>query len=116
MSLRLDFVDDFSRSAFQLIDGEQRIVGKWGQITQLDDGTYDCWFVGLNLTPLTAHRLAAIRQKVAQEGGFRQLTGEASIQGRGRAFVLKMAAVAGIKRKRRNTPGRQLGRPFAVSV
>lgn len=103
MTLRQEFQNDFASSAFQSIDGEQNIIGKFGRITQLDDGSYDCWFIGPDLSPLTTHRMAAIRRNAQQEWGLRELTGEAYAQGRGRAFVLQAAALAGVKKKRRVT-------------
>lgn len=100
-SLRQQFRDDFSRTAFQLVDGEERIVGKYGQIVQMDDGSFDCWFVGQNLRPLTGRRIASIRQNLPAGVHLTELTGEAYAQGRGRGFVKEMAVLAGIRRKRR---------------
>lgn len=104
MSLRNEFWNDFSRSAFRTIDGEQYIIGKWGRISQFGDGTYDVWFVGPNLSPLSNQKLAAIRRFVSLERGLRVLTGEAYVQGRGREFVLEMAPICGVRRKKRQ-PG-----------
>lgn len=107
-SLRQQFSDDFSSGAFRRIDGEQRIVGKFGQITQAEDGSFDCWFVGPDLSPLSGRRMANIAREIAVlrgnlavDEGLIILTGEGYIQGAGRDFVLRMAPLAGIKRKRR---------------
>lgn len=101
MSLRQEFLHDFSRSAFQTIDDEQYIIGKWGRISQLDDGAYDVWFVGPDLSPLSTQKLASIRKSVSLERGLRVLTGEAYVQGKGRDFVLEMAPICGVRRKKR---------------
>lgn len=103
-SLRQQFGDDFAGSAFQTTDGDQNIVGKWGRICQLDDGTYDCWFVGPGLAPLGARKIGAIEKKCRLNDGFVKLTGEAYTQGRGRDFVLRMAPLVGVKMKRKLSP------------
>src|SRR5690606_13884809 len=95
-SLRQQFEAHFSRSVFQTIEGEQRIIGKWGQITQFDDGTFDVWFVGQNLQPLTAQRLTRIAQNFPRTGRLTMLDGEAYTQGRGKDFVLDLAPLAGV--------------------
>jgi hypothetical protein len=99
-----DFRSDFSRSAFRTIDGELAIIGKFGRIIEFDDGTFDCWFVGSDLERLSGRRIASIRRNLAQEGTFQELTGEAWVQGQGREFVLKIAPLLGIKRKRQVSP------------
>jgi hypothetical protein len=96
-----DFKNEFASSAFRSIDDDSAIVGKYGRIIQLDNGVFDVWFVGPNLTPLGGRRLATIRRNLSQEGTFHELTGEGWIQGRGREFVLTCAPLLGIKRKRR---------------
>lgn len=101
MSLRDEFGNNFSRSAFQTIDGEQYIVGRWGRISRLDDGSYDAWFIGPNRSPLSNQKLALIRKSVSLARGLRVLTGEAYAQGKGRAFVLVMAPICGVRKKKR---------------
>ena len=113
MSIRRDFINDFSRSAFDVIDGEPQIVGKWGRISQFDDGTYDVWFIGPDLTPLSNQKLAAIRKSVSLERGLRVLTGEAYVQGRGRAFVLEMAPICGVRKKKRRPSNFRLAKQKA---
>lgn len=99
--LKRDFGADFASTAFQNIDDEIRIVGKYGQITQYESGLYDAWFVGPNLDPLSGLRINRICAACAQEERpVKKLTGEAFIRGSGREFVLRMAVLAGIKRKR----------------
>lgn len=101
LTLRQQFKDDFSNSAFQRIDDEQRIVGKYGEITQFDDGSFDVWFIGPNLEPLSTRRLNSISEKVREIGTFTMLEGEGYARGRGRDFVLFSAALAGVKKKKR---------------
>lgn len=99
MSLRQDFGNDFSASAFQTIDGEPQIVGKFGRITQFPGGTFDCWFVDPNRGPLSGRRLAAINRAI--NGGIIQLTGEGYIQGAGRQFVIDMAQIIRVRKRRK---------------
>lgn len=105
MTLRQDFADDFAGPSFQRIDGEMQIVGKWGRISQFEDGTYDVWFIGPDLSPLSDQKLTAIRQKCPEWMGLRMLDGEAYATGKGREFVLQAARLTGVKRKRRVSPG-----------
>ena len=96
-----DFKNDFSRSAFTVLEGEAAIVGKFGRIIQLDDGAFDYWFVGPNLAPLSGRRIAIIRRNLPQGGTLNALNGEGWIRGRGRRFVLTCAHLMGIRRKKR---------------
>ena len=100
MNIR-DFKNDFASSAFKVIDGDSAIVGKYGRIIQLENGVFDCWFVGPNLAPLGARRLASFRGNLAQEGTFREITGEVWVQGHGRDFVLRCALLARVRQKKR---------------
>lgn len=103
MTLKQDFADDFSSSAFGHMSGDPAIIGKWGSITQLDDGTYDAWFHDVTdfTGSLSGRRLANIERECRSTDGFVRLTGEGYTQGKGRDFVLRMAVLAGVKRKRR---------------
>lgn len=105
MTLREDFSNDFASSAFGEVSGDKAIVGKWGSITRLDDGAYDAWFHAKDLSrSLTGRRLAKIERECLPEDQFVKLTGEGYAQGRGREFVLRMAVLVGVKRKRRMSP------------
>lgn len=102
MTLREDFSEDFASSAFGEVSGDKAIIGKWGSITRLDDGTFDAWFHAKDLSrSLTGRRLAKIERECHPEDGFVKLTGEGYAQGRGREFVLRMAVLAGVRKKRR---------------
>lgn len=75
-----DFRNNFASSAFRTFDDDLAIIGKFGRIIQLEDGTFDCWFVGPNLVPLSGRRIATIRRNLSQEGTFHELTGEAWVR------------------------------------
>lgn len=98
---RQQFADDFAGTAFQSKDGEQKIVGKFGEIVRLDDGTWDAWFIGPELEPLSEHKLTALEKKARGIGHFRRLTGEAYMQGEGEDFVRQVAPLIGVKKRRR---------------
>jgi hypothetical protein len=107
--LRQSFKGDFSASAFRLIDGEPNIVGKFGRICGFPGGLYEAWFIGPDLQPLSGRRMTILRDKCSLEGTFREVDGEGWVQGRGRDFVLRMAALAGVRRKRRASPAQLAG-------
>lgn len=101
-TLKADFGEDFASSAFGEESGDPAIIGKWGSIVQMDDGSYDCWFRHPDLTtPLSGKRMAKIARECRQEDGFEALNGEGYTQGRDRDFVLRMAVLAGVKKKRK---------------
>lgn len=104
MSLRKTFGDHFTRSAFQWIDGEENIVGKFGRIAQLENGDYDIWFVGPNLEPLSARKISAIASRFTMGKRFVRLDGEAWGQGQGKDFVLRNAPLVGVKKRKRLSP------------
>jgi hypothetical protein len=97
-TLRQRFRDDFASSAFCEVAGDPAIVGKWGSIVELEDGTYDCWLHGGRLTE---HRISAVARKTPEKWGLTRLDGEAYTQGRGDEFVRFMAPLVGVKRKKR---------------
>lgn len=99
--LRQQFHDAFASTAFRQVAGDDAIVGKFGSIAQLDDGTFDCWFVRPDGSPLSERKLAAIAKKLPVEAGLTKLSGEAYTQGADRAFVLEIASLLGIKRRKR---------------
>ena len=77
MSLRRLFENEVSSSAFQVIDGELRIIGKFAQISILDNGLFDIWLVAPGLEPLSTRKLNSIMKMFPQEAKFTVLTGEA---------------------------------------
>lgn len=100
MTLKQDFINDFSISAFKTIDGEQVIQGKYGIITQ--DDMYDAWFFG----DLSSRKVTNLEKAVRDlnhtvEGTLTRVTGEMWVRGRGKEFVREIAPYVGVKRKRR---------------
>ena len=100
-NLKKEFGKEFASTAFQTVDNERRIVGKFGSIAQLDNGTIDVWFVGPDLEPLSGQKLAAIVRKAPQNWHLTILTGEAYAQGQGREFVRQAADLCGVRKRRR---------------
>ncbi len=103
-SLRNIFRNDISSSAFHVIDGETRIVGKFAQIALLDNGGFDIWLVGLELEPLSTRKLNAIIKKFPEEASFTVLTGEAYTQVTDKQLVHKSLSLLGIKKKKKVSP------------
>jgi hypothetical protein len=73
--MRKTFKDDVSKSAFKIVDGITRMIGKYGEVEEID-GVYDIYFVGPKRTPLTEHKLTAITKRLPSNVGFHRLTGE----------------------------------------
>ena len=101
MTLRQRFKDDFASSAFQTHCGDDAIVGKFGVITELDDGTVDVWFVYPDGSPLSERKLTILEENTKESGGIIRLTGEAYTQGKGDNFVREIAPYVGVKKKKR---------------
>lgn len=95
-----DFKEHVSSSAFRVIDGEPRIVGKFGQISVVGD-KYDVWLVQPDLSPLTNRRINAILKNSPLIGGFQRLNGEAYIQAADFNAVLSLLLKMGIRKKRK---------------
>ena len=100
-SLRNIFRNNISSSAFHVIDGETRIMGKFAQIALLDNGGFDIWLVGPELEPLSTRKLNAIIKKFPKEASFTVLTGEAYTQVINKKIVLETLPLLGIKKKRK---------------
>ena len=91
----------YSKTAYRVIDGEPALVGKFGRITQLDNGDFDVWFIGPDLSPLGERKIGVIERNLSVEGPLNRLNGEAYIQGRGAAFLRETADLCGVRKKRR---------------
>ena len=104
MNLRRLFENEVSSSAFQVIDGELRIIGKFAQISILDNGLFDIWLVAPGLEPLSTRKLNSIMKMFPQEAKFTVLTGEAYPQVRDQDIVLERLSLLGIKKKRKLSP------------
>lgn len=101
MSLRRLFEHEVSYSAFQKIDDELRIIGKFAQIALLDDGELDIWLVRPGLKPISARKLSSIIKMFPQEAKFTILTGEAYTQVSDKNIVIERLSLLGIRRKRK---------------
>jgi len=77
IKLRSIFKDYVSSSAFKKIDGELRIIGKYGEISLLDD-VFDIWFH--KEPPLSERKLSAMVKNIPQNTHFTRLDGELIIQ------------------------------------
>ena len=103
-----DFKQDFSSSAFKTIDGERRIVGKFCEITVLDDGTLDIWIVRPDREPISNQKLTWLIKGIevlpaflsGKKATIQRLTGEAYLQTTDRSLVREVALLCGVKRKR----------------
>lgn len=104
MTLRKIFENEVSSSAFQVIDCETRIVGKFAQISLIGDRLFDIWLVRPSLQPLSTRKLNSIIKRFPQEAKFLVLTGEAYTQVRDVNIVIENLSLLGIKRKRKLSP------------
>ena len=98
INLRETFKDRVSSSAFKTIDGELRIVGKYGQVSTIGD-KFDVWFVAD--PPLTKLRVTLRLQKLPENGMFHVLNGEAYTQTRDVRLVDLCLPLLGVRKKRR---------------
>ena len=100
MNIREIFKDDFSKSAFANIDGETRIIGKYGQLS-IVDGLFDLWFVGKDLKYLSTKRINAIKAVIGDD--LNVLKGEAWVQTKDEFKARYWAKFLGIRAKRKTT-------------
>ena len=94
INLKETFKDRVSSSAFKMIDGELRIVGKYGQVSTIGD-KFDVWFIGTN--QLITFRL----KKLPENGMFHVLNGEAYTQTRDVRLVDLCLPLLGVRKRRR---------------
>lgn len=99
--IREAFADHVSSAAFQVVDGELRVVGKFAQISIAGD-KYDVWVVGRD-KPMTQRKIRSITSKFPTGTGFQELTGEAYAQVAGLKFILQNLDLMGIRKKRQVT-------------
>jgi len=91
------FKDLVSSGAFKTIDGEMRIIGKFGQISMIDD-VIDCWLV--TDPPMSKRKLGAALKKSPLGASFRVLDGEAYYQTTDKSLIPELITLAGIRKKR----------------
>lgn len=100
MKIKEIFKEYVSSGAFKHIDDEIRLVGKYGQVSLIED-VFDIWFV--SELPLTQRKLSALLKKIPENVGFTRLDTEAYIQTSDISVVLKLLPICGIRRKKRNS-------------
>ena len=101
--LRAIFGNDFSKPSFRVIDDELRLVGKHGELSLNDDGTFDVWIVEPDREPMNGLRLSTIigkAEKHAVDGLVHKLDGEAWLTIADKDKAVKCGSLIGIKRKR----------------
>lgn len=105
MSLRKIFGNDVSSSAFQMIDTELNIVGKWCRITQDSESVFDVWICNHAdlYSGLGVRKVRNIISRLNSPAGspFHELTGEAWGKVRDKEIILQNLPVLGVKKKRR---------------
>lgn len=104
MTLREHFKDYVSSSAFKVIDGEFRIVGKFGEITLMDNGEFDIWVIDPWRLGLSHQKLAAIQKSFPVGADLRMLDGEAYTQTGDKELILLALPLLGVKKKRKISP------------
>ncbi len=98
MKIKNILKDQVSSGSFKKIDGEIRVVGKFGQIS-LVDNIFDIWFV--SKPPLTPRKLSALLKNIPETVHFTRLDSEAYIQTPDLSVVLKLLPICGIRRKKK---------------
>jgi len=99
VNLREAFKDHVSSGAFKTIDGELRILGKWGQISVIGD-LFDIWFIQPDMQPLTKRKLTFIKKMLPVELSLTELTGEAHTQTPDISLVLETLPVLGVRKRK----------------
>ena len=100
MKIREIFKNDVSKSAFKVIDGVTRIVGKYGEVEVVED-IFDVFIVGPNRTPLHGRRIASILRKLPENIDFTELNGEAWHQTTDEELVRLTLPLLGVRKKRK---------------
>ena len=99
MNLREIFKNDVSKSAFKVVDGVTRIIGKNGEIEIIDD-IFDIYFVGPDRTPLHGLTLSTIRKKLPLGATLIELTGEAYLRTTSEELARLCLPLLKVKKKR----------------
>ena len=99
MSLKKLFGDCVSSSAFQVIDGEPRIIGKFVQISLIDD-EIDIWFVRPNFEPIGERKLSNLIKTIPHKLPVHRLNGEAWCQLKEPALIRELLLLWGIRKRK----------------
>lgn len=101
MTLRKEFGDLFARTAFGKVAGDEAIIGKWGNIVRMEDGSWDFWIVGPDGEPMGEQRITYVLKNLPPEASVQRLEGEAFGSFRGLGKLATVARALGVRRKRR---------------
>ena len=102
MNLKETFKNDVSSGSFKIVDSEKRLVGKWGQISIIDD-VFDIWLIKPDLTPLTERKLTVIQKILPDNPPLIRLTGEAYFQTKNEELVRKCIPFLGIRKRKQQS-------------
>ena len=100
INLKETFKDRVSSSAFKTIDGELRIVGKYGQVSTIGD-KFDVWFVGKDFEPIPYRRMGHIVRNMPDKANLQKLDGEAFYQTTDVSLVEQTLDLLGVRRRKR---------------
>ena len=103
MNLREIFKNDVAKSAFKVIDGETRIVGKFGQISTIGE-YFDVWFVGKDLKPLSSLRLTNLEKNPCTKEGLVRVDGEGWYQSMDVDRVRLTLPFLGVRKRKKISP------------
>lgn len=98
MNIRETFKNDVAKSAFKQVDGTTRIVGKYGEVEEID-GEYDIFFIGLSRTPLSTKRINSLSEKLSKKAVLRVFDDWAYCRG-GEELVRFCLPLLGVRKKR----------------
>lgn len=99
MTLKKIFGDHVSSSAFQVIDGEIRIVGKFAQITLMDD-ELDIWFIKPNFEPIGERKLSNLIKAIPHKLTVNRLNGEAWFKCKEPELICELLILWGVRKRR----------------
>lgn len=68
--------DIISKSAFKVVDGQMRIIGKWCELEIVGD-KLDIMLIGNDRKPLTERKITNLERKLPTNWHFHRLNGEA---------------------------------------
>ncbi len=94
MSLKSEFKNVFSSGAFKLIDGSERIIGKFGEIEKVGD-KYDIYIHSIG-----ERKLSNILNKMPKELCFKRVNGEAWCSIGNKQIICDAGLVIGIRKRK----------------
>lgn len=100
MNLTHEFKNYVSSGAFKRIDGEIRIIGKYGQISLIND-IFDIWIITPDLKQIPERKLSFILKRFPKNSGYTRLCGEAWVQTKDKELVLNILSVLKIRKRKK---------------